>query len=172
MALSGQCLSLTAAVALIVALVLALSPRQGSSTYCYETITTLSDNASKSNCFTVSSSGVFSRVFANSADASSPRKGHVIPGLIDGHGHLMQLGELLQSVNIFGSSSLDDAIKRVEDYLEHNPESGSKTEWTRGTGWDQAAFGRMPTAVSRFGPLLRLRYIYLHLKCLKIYLKF
>jgi len=147
---AGGYLSLTAVVALIVALVLAFTPRQSDSTYCYDTVTTLSDQVSTSNCFTVSSSGIFSRVLATSVDASSKRKGHVIPGLIDGHGHLLQFGELLQSVNIFGSSSLDDAIKRVEDYLENNPEAGSKTEWIRGTGWDQAAFGRMPTAVSRF----------------------
>jgi Amidohydrolase family len=142
--------SFTTAVALIVALVLAFTPRQSDSTYCYDTVTTLSDQVPTSNCFTVSSSGIFSRVFSNSADASNKKKGHVIPGLIDGHGHLLQFGELLQSVNIFGSSSLQDAIKRVEDYLEMNPQAGSKTEWIRGTGWDQAAFGRMPTAVSRF----------------------
>lgn len=147
---AGGYFSLTAVVALIVALVLAFTPRQSDSTYCYDTVTTLSDQVSASNCFTVSSSGIFSRVLATSVDASSKRKGHVIPGLIDGHGHLLQLGELLQSVNLFGSSSLDDAIRRVEDYLEKNSDAGSKTEWIRGTGWDQAAFGRMPTAVSRF----------------------
>jgi hypothetical protein len=141
-------LSFSAVVALIVALVLAFAPHQSDSTYCYDTVTTLSDQVSQSNCFTVSSSGIFSRVFTNGGDVSSQRKGHVIPGLIDGHGHLLQFGELLQSVNIFGSSSLIDAVQRVEEYLKKNPELGSKTEWIRGTGWDQAAFGRMPTAVS------------------------
>jgi hypothetical protein len=145
---TGRYLSFSAVVALIVALVLAFTPHQSDSTYCYNTVTTLSDHVSKSNCFTVSSSVIFSRVFADGGDGSSHRKGHVIPGLIDGHGHLLQFGELLQSVNIFGSSSLNDAIQRVEEYLKKNPELGSKTEWIRGTGWDQAAFGRMPTAVS------------------------
>ena len=145
---TGGYLSFSAVVALIIALVLAFTPRQSDSTYCYDTVNTLSDQESKSNCFTVSSSGIFARVFTNGVDTSNNRKGHVIPGLIDGHGHLLQFGELLQSVNIFGSNSLDDAIHRVEDYLKKNPDLGSKTEWIRGTGWDQAAFGRMPTAVS------------------------
>lgn len=145
---AGGYFSLTAVVALIVALVLAFTPRQSDTTYCYQSVTTLSDQSIQSNCFTVSSSGIFSRVSADGVDASSKRKGHVIPGLIDGHGHLLQFGELLQSVNIFGANSLNDAIKRVEEYHEKNPSSGSATEWIRGTGWDQAAFGRMPTAVS------------------------
>lgn len=147
---TGGYLSFTAAVALI-ALVLAFVPRQSDTIYCYETVTTLFDHGLESNCFTVSSSGIFSRVSADGVDTSSKRKGHVIPGLIDGHGHLLQFGELLQSVNIFGANSLNDAIKRVEEYHDQNPESGSATEWIRGTGWDQAAFGRMPTAVSRSG---------------------
>ncbi|KAE9966426.1 hypothetical protein BLS_007023 [Venturia inaequalis] len=143
---TGGYLSFTAVVALIIALVLAFVPGQSDTTYCYDTVTTLSDQGIKSNCFTVSPTGIFSRVSPDGIDNSSKRKGHVIPGLIDGHGHLLQFGELLQSVNIFGASSLNDAIKRVEEYLEKHPNSGSATEWIRGTGWDQAAFGRMPTA--------------------------
>jgi len=150
----GGCIFYTAAVALVIALVLAFAPHQtvlSKSTYCYDGIRTLSDQALKANCFTLSS-GKFSRVFYEKTDSltsSVKRSGYVIPGLIDGHGHLMQYGELLQSVNIFGSESLGDAIGRVEDYLLQNPETGSAEEWIRGTGWDQAAFGRMPTAVSR-----------------------
>lgn len=145
----GGYLSLTAVVALIVALVFAFTPHQTDSIHCYDTVTTLSDHDSKGNCFTVSSAGLFSRVFDRS-DTSIKTSGHVIPGLIDGHGHLLQFGELLQSVNVFGSNSLTEVIKRVEDYLLKNPDSGSEKEWIRGTGWDQAVFGRMPTAVSLF----------------------
>jgi predicted amidohydrolase YtcJ len=61
-------------------------------------------------------------------------EGHVIPGLWDGHGHLMQYGELLQSVNLFGSESLNDAIVRVSEYAQEHSSAGSREEWIRGTG--------------------------------------
>ncbi|QDS72823.1 hypothetical protein FKW77_006789 [Venturia effusa] len=141
-----ELLSLSAVAAVIVVLVLALAPHQSDTTYCYETVTTLSDQDIKSNCFSVSSSGIFSRTFSDGIGTSGKRKGHVVPGLIDGHGHLLQYGELLQSVNLFGSSSLNNAITKVEEYVKRNPNPGSAEEWIRGTGWDQAAFGRMPTA--------------------------
>lgn len=115
--------------------------------HCYESLKTLSSDApANANCFEISESGLFSRVFKENRQ----HEGHVYPGLWDGHGHLLQYGELLQSVNLFGSEDLKDALERVKEYAHLNPKSGSELEWMRGTGWDQAAFGRMPTAVSDF----------------------
>jgi predicted amidohydrolase YtcJ len=74
--------------------------------------------------------------------------GYAIPGLWDGHGHLLQYGEFLHSVDLFGSKSLDDVRDRIKKYLAANPGAGTKDHWLRGVGWDQSAFGRMPTAVS------------------------
>lgn len=71
----------------------------------------------------------------------------MIPGLWDGHGHLRQYGEFLHSVDLFGSSSLEEVMVRVKKYIAENPSAGSKDEWVRGIGWDQTFFGRMPTAV-------------------------
>src|ERR1700761_9575346 len=86
--------------ALIFALVLAFVPQTQQSleekSYCYKTVTTLSTDKHNANCCTVSPTGTFSHLFSD--DLSSPkshsveRQGHVIPGLWDGHGHLMQYG--------------------------------------------------------------------------------
>ncbi|KAI4598785.1 hypothetical protein KJ359_002677 [Pestalotiopsis sp. 9143b] len=120
-----------------------------SETHCYQSIRTHSASETNANCFTVSPSGTFSKVF-HEADAATWSKkshqGHVIPGLWDGHGHLLQYGEFLNSVDLFGSKSFDEIIVRVDEYLEAHPDAGNADNWLRGTGWDQAAFGRMPTA--------------------------
>lgn len=121
-----------------------------SETHCYESIRTHSASEHNANCFTVSPSGTFSKVFCESDAATWSKKshqGHVIPGLWDGHGHLLQYGEFLNSVDLFGSKSFDEIIVRVDGYLDAHPDAGNADNWLRGTGWDQAAFGRMPTAV-------------------------
>jgi predicted amidohydrolase YtcJ len=74
--------------------------------------------------------------------------GYVIPGLWDGHGHLLQYGEFLHSVDLFGSDSLDEVRRRIKVYLQDNPGAGTSSSWLRGVGWDQTLLGRMPTAVS------------------------
>jgi hypothetical protein len=153
-------LSITAAiVAVILTYALKLqTPLREATTYCYDSVTTLAPKhssanglQSKPNCFSVTPSGLFSRVFFAEPEHLEPdvirSPGHVIPGLWDGHGHLLQYGELLQSVNLFGSASMAEAVSRVRQYLTEHADVGSKSEWIRGTGWDQAAFGRMPTAV-------------------------
>jgi hypothetical protein len=161
MSLMTRCIFFTSVVVLIVALVLAFAPQkqllQAEVAYCYDSVTTLSKTAPNANCFSVSSTGKFSKVYSSAASPSTlssdvKRGGHVIPGLWDGHGHLLQYGELLQSVNIFGSKSLDEVTERVNHYAHKHTSSGSPEEWIRGTGWDQAAFGRMPTAVSPSSP--------------------
>lgn len=127
-----------------------------SQTFCYEGIRTLSEDAeSTANCFTVSG-GVFTHVFTrDSSTASEPelRPGHVIPGLWDGHGHLLQYGEFLHSVDLFGSSSVEEVRERIGNYLDLHPGAGSRDNWIRGVGWDQMALGTMPTAECRLSGL-------------------
>ena len=60
----------------------------------------------------------------------------VVPGLIDGHAHLMQTGMAMQAVDLKGVSSVADAARRVA-------ERAAKTaagDWVRGSGWDQHLF--------------------------------
>lgn len=162
-------LSLAAAV---LAIIVAVGPQYpfkqaAEITYCYDSITTLSDQTN-ANCFTVTG-GKFSRVFENRADEFLHSRdvvrnsGVVIPGLWDGHGHILGYGELLQTVDLFGSKSLDDASDRIKKYLTTHPTEGTKEEWIRGNGWDQAAFGRMPVAQDfEADPALKGRYIMLN----------
>lgn len=169
----GTILSVLTAVALAVALrmqhqqpILDSSPTEPT-TYCYNRVRT-QDKAQKSaRCFTVQD-GVFTRVWgANKKDPATLSAtahivdGYVIPGLWDGHGHLMAYGEFLHSVDLFGSKSFDEVRDRIKTYLQSNPDAGTKDQWLRGVGWDQDAFGRMPTAVSYF-PLLH------HLLCVML----
>ncbi|KAM7199371.1 Amidohydrolase family domain containing protein, partial [Naviculisporaceae sp. PSN 640] len=122
--------------------------------YCYEGVKTealaLSQGENKFNCFGVSpSTGRFTRVFeSNSLESSTAdiRKGHVLPGLWDGHGHLMQYGEFLHSADLFGSKSFDEIRGRLRGYLDSKLGSGTRDNWARGIGWDQMALGGMPTA--------------------------
>jgi len=63
----------------------------------------------------------------------------VLPGIIDAHGHLMSQGRSLIQVDLFGSQSLDEVIRRLEEFvIEHPvPEGG----WILGRGWDQNLWG-------------------------------
>lgn len=121
--------------------------------FCYEGVQTLSEeHAEAVNCFSVAG-GEFTRVMRQDEDASladvETRSSYVIPGLWDGHGHVMQYGEFLHSVDLFGSDSPDEARRRIADYVASHPEAGTKENWIRGVGWDQMALGGMPTAVCR-----------------------
>ncbi|KAF2838894.1 amidohydrolase 3 [Patellaria atrata CBS 101060] len=114
--------------------------------YCYDSIKTLNKTVPSAQCFEVSPSGTFTRVWSSNLWRTA-RSGHVIPGLWDGHGHIMQYGELLHSVDIFGSQSMEEVLERVRTYANENPHAGTEEEWLRGVGWDQAAFGgQMPIA--------------------------
>lgn len=125
-------------------------------THCYTSIRTLSSDLAQAECFSVSS-GKFSRVFnddlikqdASYASVKEARTGYVYPGLWDGHGHLIQYGELLSSVNLFGAETMAEVQDRLVRYKKEHPEEGSTRQWMRGVGWDQANFnGEWPTTVS------------------------
>jgi len=149
-------LGLAAAVAALAAVALRLQQQplwpassSASETYCYHSILTQDKEQPSATCFTIAN-GLFADVSTRHVSASGPeiRPGHVIPGLWDGHGHLLQYGEFLDSVDLFGSASLDDVRARVAAYVAARPGAGTQHDWIRGVGWDQTAFGRMPTAVS------------------------
>ncbi|KAH6609678.1 hypothetical protein Trco_003024 [Trichoderma cornu-damae] len=122
--------------------------------YCYKGVRTHDSRQPFAECFSVED-GSFAGVWAKDGTQSLKRAkgadvsvsdGYAIPGLWDGHGHLLQYGEFLHSVDLFGSQSLDDVRDRIKTYLAANPEAGTKHHWLRGVGWDQSVFGRMPTA--------------------------
>ena len=57
----------------------------------------------------------------------------IIPGMIDAHAHLPNLGRLLRTVNLKGTSSYEEVIALVKGRADFVP-SGT---WILGRGWDQ-----------------------------------
>lgn len=145
---------LTALIALAFALRLQTQQPLGSAsptiTHCYTSIRTHDSDTPVAQCFTIQD-GVFTAVTSReeaTGDEIIEHEGYVMPGLWDGHGHLLQYGEFLHSVDLFGAESLQDVRGRIKKYIDENPGAGTKGNWVRGVGWDQTFFGRMPTAVS------------------------
>jgi hypothetical protein len=127
--------------------------------HCYQGVRTAfsPDSAVLSaDCFTVQD-GKFVQVSAAApaGEQEDVQAGYAYPGLWDGHGHLLQYGEFLHSVDLFRSESFDEVRRRLLGYLDRNPGVGGPDEWIRGVGWDQMALGAMPTAVcSRLASML------------------
>jgi len=95
------------------------------------------------------------KVVATGTDAELSRQagqtqvldGHgrtLLPGLIDAHGHVLELGYARNQVDLAGSASLADALARVKRYAAAHPEA----PWILGGGWNQEIWklGRFPTA--------------------------
>lgn len=57
----------------------------------------------------------------------------VVPGLIDAHGHLMNLGYSLTRANLVGTTSKAEVIERLRAAEKTLPEDA----WLLGRGWDQ-----------------------------------
>lgn len=76
----------------------------------------------------------------------------VIPGMIDAHVHLLNLGNSLRNVDLVGTTSYDQVIERVVERARTTPAG----QWILGRGWDQNDWGdtRFPThdALSRAVP--------------------
>ena len=66
------------------------------------------------------------------ADVYDAKNQTIIPGIIDAHAHLMYLGISLQQVDLTGTNSYEEVLKRVLDFQKIN-----KTAYLIGRGWDQ-----------------------------------
>ncbi|HEV2622114.1 MAG TPA: amidohydrolase [Frateuria sp.] len=95
------------------------------------------------------------KVVATGPDAALARRagkakvvdGHgktLLPGLIDAHGHVLDLGYALTQADLTGSQSLGEALERVKAYAAAHPDA----RWITGGGWNQVIWklGRFPTA--------------------------
>jgi predicted amidohydrolase YtcJ len=60
----------------------------------------------------------------------------VLPGLVDAHVHLANLGASLARVNLVGVATEEEAIRRVEERARTTPAG----EWIVGYGWDEGAW--------------------------------
>ncbi len=78
-------------------------------------------------------------------DWRADMKGKVLlPGFIDAHGHVMDLGFRDVELDLSGTTSLDEAKAKIAAYVAANPDK----KWILGGGWNQElwALGRFPTA--------------------------
>jgi predicted amidohydrolase YtcJ len=68
----------------------------------------------------------------------------LLPGLIDAHGHVLDLGTAAMIVKLTGTSSLGDMQQRLRAYAAEHP----KNAWIIGFGWNQELWPekRFPTA--------------------------
>ncbi|MDD3773635.1 MAG: amidohydrolase family protein, partial [Weeksellaceae bacterium] len=56
----------------------------------------------------------------------------IVPGLIDAHAHLYGLGLSMQSVDLTGAKSIEEALLRIVDFQKTH-----QMEFISGRGWDQ-----------------------------------
>ena len=64
----------------------------------------------------------------------------VLPGFIDSHVHLDELGIYLNSLDLRGVKSIDDLKRRLRKFADK-----TKMDWIIGYGWDQELLKRYPT---------------------------
>lgn len=57
----------------------------------------------------------------------------LLPGLIDAHAHVMNLGYRELDVNLQGIRTLDETLEAIKTYADDNPD----LEWIQGRGWNQ-----------------------------------
>lgn len=57
----------------------------------------------------------------------------LIPGLIDAHGHVLSYGLSLLRVDLVGTTSEQEAVQRVVDFLA----GSEQLDWVQGRGWNQ-----------------------------------
>ncbi len=68
----------------------------------------------------------------------------LLPGLIDAHGHVRELGLTFIRIQLYGTKSLAEAQGRIREFVAAHRSQG----WYRGDGWNQVIWrlGRFPTA--------------------------
>jgi predicted amidohydrolase YtcJ len=66
----------------------------------------------------------------------------VIPGLIESHAHVVELGALASRINLMGVESEEEAVRLAEARAAETPPG----TWILGAGWDEGAWAdRLPT---------------------------
>ena len=98
--------------------------------------------------------GRVTRLYANAEELASSQAdtridgqgATLLPGLTDAHGHVQNHGLLLQSQNLLGSVSEEEAVQRVSAFIEQQPGQ----DWIQGRGWNQVlwAGNNFPTRKS------------------------
>ena len=58
---------------------------------------------------------------------------YVVPGLVESHGHLHEIGEKAEEINLVGVITEDDMRERLAEAARERPAG----EWILGSGWDE-----------------------------------
>jgi predicted amidohydrolase YtcJ len=68
----------------------------------------------------------------------------LLPGLIDAHGHVLDLGLQRVQIDLTGTATLAEALARIRTYADAHPQAA----WLQGGGWNQEIWklGRFPDA--------------------------
>ncbi|MCK0099730.1 amidohydrolase family protein [Qipengyuania sp. S6317L1] len=68
----------------------------------------------------------------------------LLPGMIDGHVHVMDIGFAALTLDLSDTNSLDEALAKIATFAQENP----GRPWILGRGWNQEKWGlgRFPTA--------------------------
>lgn len=68
----------------------------------------------------------------------------MLPGMVDAHVHMMDIGFAALTLDLSDTTSLQDALARIETFAKDNP----GRPWILGRGWNQEKWGlgRFPTA--------------------------
>jgi predicted amidohydrolase YtcJ len=68
----------------------------------------------------------------------------LLPGLIDAHGHILDMGTAMTAIDLVGTRSLGEAQGQVSAYARAHPDR----KWLTGRGWNQVIWklGRFPLA--------------------------
>ncbi|KUJ14355.1 uncharacterized protein LY89DRAFT_708723 [Mollisia scopiformis] len=127
--------------------------RRSPTLYCVSPsshITTLNTSLPHAKCIRVQN-GVFTEILTSIPNEKDITylPGYIIPGIIESHGHILQYGEMLESVSLYDAKSMEEVRVRIREFLSrHEGEGyGTRDKWVRGIGWDQKYFGGvMPTA--------------------------
>lgn len=83
-------------------------------------------------------------------DWRADMKGRVLlPGFVDAHGHVMELGFRAMALDLSDTKSLAEAKTKIAAYVAANPDK----KWILGGGWNQEVWGlgRFPTAADLDG---------------------
>lgn len=60
----------------------------------------------------------------------------LVPGLVDSHAHILELGATLEAVDLVGAATEAEAVARVAKAAATTP----KGQWITGRGWDEGAW--------------------------------
>ena len=70
---------------------------------------------------------------------------HVIPGIIESHGHMLNLGRIKMRVDLQGVHDPQKVVQKLKERVAAVPPG----EWIDGWGWDDGVWKEQMTAISQ-----------------------